>query len=274
MKLNIIKIPAFILLFFTALNLSSQIPNASFETWDLVDSILAPTEWTTSNFGDIDNPHHPVSRTESLTNGSFAMKVRSTTPFWEGLMPGLAYVKVANFGDSLNFDCQILANSNNVRIGVSYFQPVLLGFDSISSYWESTDTLTDIIHVSIPINPPATMDSIYIIVSANNVLTSLGYDGYTEVVVDNFYFSNTQGTTKSKGLINDLDLKISPNPASDIVHIDTNTPIGQVSIYTIGGTLVTQSSQSSIDVSMLSRGIYFVAIQTATGVFVRKLKIN
>ncbi len=56
--------------------------------------------------------------------------------------------------------------------------------------------------------------------------------------------------------------EVFPNPVSDLLYINSNNPIGLISIYDINGKLIisqeSDEMQTSIDLSMLRKGIYFV----------------
>ncbi|MDC8002348.1 T9SS type A sorting domain-containing protein [Aequorivita todarodis] len=56
------------------------------------------------------------------------------------------------------------------------------------------------------------------------------------------------------------DIKFYPNPAKDFLYIDSQFPYDLVSIYSLTGSLIKQSSNSRINVSNLSKGLYFAKI--------------
>lgn len=55
-----------------------------------------------------------------------------------------------------------------------------------------------------------------------------------------------------------IDLTLFPNPAKDVLNIKTEWEIEKVEIYSLDGRFIKQISASSIDVSELTAGIYFV----------------
>ena len=71
---------------------------------------------------------------------------------------------------------------------------------------------------------------------------------------------------------------VSPNPTSDVVNV--KCPVGStVNIYSVSGnvsvkSLLTTLNISSINISDLPKGIYFVRIASGTEVHVKKLLIN
>ncbi|WP_294819912.1 T9SS type A sorting domain-containing protein [uncultured Flavobacterium sp.] len=60
---------------------------------------------------------------------------------------------------------------------------------------------------------------------------------------------------------------LAPNPASDIVTVQTSqlAPVTKVAVYTITGQKVMESAQPSINISHLSKGVYVVKAETASG---------
>lgn len=71
----------------------------------------------------------------------------------------------------------------------------------------------------------------------------------------------------------DAVLKLVPNPATDIVTLDVNGVISDVSIIDVAGRTYYKPAQSSIDISDLSTGIYFVTVVTDKGSYTEKLQI-
>jgi surface protein len=70
------------------------------------------------------------------------------------------------------------------------------------------------------------------------------------------------GTCSSLGIddLNQLEISIYPNPTSDKLHID-GLVVQDVVIYSVlGKEVVKISNQNSIDVSSLSKGIYFIKV--------------
>ncbi|MFK7783144.1 T9SS type A sorting domain-containing protein, partial [Psychroserpens sp.] len=57
--------------------------------------------------------------------------------------------------------------------------------------------------------------------------------------------------------------KVYPNPAQTEVFIKTDVPINKVSVYSIQGQKVFESSRSNINVEHLSSGLYFIKIEGA-----------
>jgi len=78
--------------------------------------------------------------------------------------------------------------------------------------------------------------------------------------------------TKSNLLI---DFSIYPNPATDIVNIQSDDAVKNVSIFNILGKQVySKSNENTIDTSSLGSGIYLIKVETSKGNATRKLVIK
>lgn len=69
------------------------------------------------------------------------------------------------------------------------------------------------------------------------------------------------------------ELKIYPNPATDVVHIQSTQKIKQIQVLDLSGKvlLIVNSGDSFLDISHLSNGIYLLQLKTESGTVVRKL---
>lgn len=57
------------------------------------------------------------------------------------------------------------------------------------------------------------------------------------------------------------DIKVYPNPANDVLHIETALEIQSIEVYTLQGQKVLSSKQKEVNVSDLAAGIYMIHIQ-------------
>jgi len=81
------------------------------------------------------------------------------------------------------------------------------------------------------------------------------------------YFDNVYGevaTTTSTSDVKDIDIKIYPNPANNVLNISTNRNFVDYKIYSITGELVDsrayQENNSTIDISELPAGAYILKV--------------
>ena len=88
------------------------------------------------------------------------------------------------------------------------------------------------------------------------------------------WVANTSGTLASTGFTNSSSLQISPNPAESSLHIQSEVALQQVVIYSsIGQALRYEnvaSTQLDLDISNLSKGIYFVQTTSVQGSTISK----
>ena len=71
--------------------------------------------------------------------------------------------------------------------------------------------------------------------------------------------------------INEEKLNIYPNPANDVLKIETEYEINEIAIYDIyGRRQVTVTPNRQIDVADLTSGVYFIKINTEKGNIVKR----
>jgi hypothetical protein len=72
------------------------------------------------------------------------------------------------------------------------------------------------------------------------------------------------------------DIKLFPNPAKDILNIETSLKIEKINVYDASGKVVKtfQSAGKTIDVFALKAGVYHLEIFTDKGRFYEKVLIN
>ncbi len=70
----------------------------------------------------------------------------------------------------------------------------------------------------------------------------------------------------------DLDIAIYPNPTTDFINIQANFDINSVEIYSLHGQKVLAiENKKTIDISSLSKGIYFLKVKTVKGEITKKV---
>ncbi len=57
-----------------------------------------------------------------------------------------------------------------------------------------------------------------------------------------------------------ISFTIYPNPTKDVLNIESQQPIEIIKIYNLQGQLIKEDSKSSVDVSQLTKGLYFVQV--------------
>ena len=61
------------------------------------------------------------------------------------------------------------------------------------------------------------------------------------------------------------DFSVYPNPTNGILNVKSNEEIVQIELFSLEGKKVKLIASSSIDISDVTRGIYFIKVQTALG---------
>jgi hypothetical protein len=69
---------------------------------------------------------------------------------------------------------------------------------------------------------------------------------------------------------------VYPNPAQNVLHINVKDKINNIQVFALDGKQVFQTSSETdaIDMSSFERGIYLISIETANGIFTRKIILN
>jgi hypothetical protein len=98
-----------------------------------------------------------------------------------------------------------------------------------------------------------------------------------------FFIANYNGLTTGLQTINNtLSFDVFPNPADDMIRINTpgNEAIEKIEIYSVNGTLVSSdkigfnTTELNYNIEQLTPGMYFVHVTTATETGVRKIQIK
>jgi len=85
-------------------------------------------------------------------------------------------------------------------------------------------------------------------------------------------------TVNVKDLDRNATFKLYPNPASNMINIESDTRISSMTIHDMSGKLITNqvvnANVATHDISDLNRGLYFISITTANGILTNKLVIR
>ncbi len=114
--------------------------------------------------------------------------------------------------------------------------------------------------------------------ASNGILTlNIAAGSYTITKNDTsnlFYISVKSNTTSSIENIQDANIRIYPNPVVNQLHVQANSPVKQLSLINLTGTIVMQAEGNNvefIDVSQLKNGTYLLRVQTTEGVYNQKI---
>lgn len=108
------------------------------------------------------------------------------------------------------------------------------------------------------------IDDITIINYNEDVLDACGVD--TNVLI-------YEEIVSIKTIDNDI-INIYPNPTKLVLNIDTDIDIDVIELFSLEGKKVLNSLKKTIDVSKISRGVYFIKLYTNEGVYVDKIVVK
>jgi hypothetical protein len=281
----------------------SQIPNASFETWQNYAGVNVfgspftgeyPTGWQTSDstFQYYTGPHSAVREATDICNASFAIKLTSVTAL-SNTGPG-----VATNGKIVNPTTIVGGSPFTAR--PAYFNVCLkyvpTGTDSgrvsaVLYRWNgvSRDTIAIAASAiySIPTMTPSQFtfvyrdlvnspDTILVVLASGQGIGSTTAGSY--LTADNVSTSGTVGISENSLLKN---ISVYPQPAQN--ELNFNLPSGLTAslnyeMRDISGRLVMNgkinASDSKVDINKLGRGNYFVSLRNEEGAMIYTSKFT
>jgi len=168
---------------------NAQIPNSSFEHWDSISGVEQPDGWNTNNM-----PHFlAVTKVDKLIDGDYAMKVETNGISFEGKAPGWARCNflAPSHINQISFNYKIDSIETPAEIEIVILQWHAGQLIQIAQ-WKSKSITHGIAILKLPMLQISS-DTIVLEIKANSKLSSLGYEGYSEIILDNvtFDFSNS-----------------------------------------------------------------------------------
>ncbi|WP_291135071.1 PKD-like domain-containing protein [Flavobacterium sp. UBA7663] len=169
-----------------------------------------------------------------------------------------------------------IANTTNQTINNNDFSNIVLSSSNVSnSNFTWTFTSNNISGASNGSGNTIAQQLSLIDVNAN------GYVDYTITPINNTAIGNTfsarvniQSTLNSETFIID-NFKLSPNPVIDILNIEDDNQIKNISIYNQLGQMVLskemKNNKGQLDLSFISSGIYIIFIETDTRIINKKI---
>lgn len=140
------------------------------------------------------------------------------------------------------------------------------------TYYENTGSASSPIFASSQVNPfflrkIGTSASLI-----SPTFVDLDNDGDLDVMAGGLsegvsYFENISVSTASISANEIETIAIYPNPASDIVTLNTDEQIEKVQIFNIMGDLVQTEQSNSFSINELSTGIYIIDVKTTSGIY-------
>jgi subtilisin family serine protease len=215
--------------------------------------------------------YYPAAFTNTIAVGSTNPNDTRTNPFFWSTTSG------SNYGSHID-----VVAPGNFMYGLSYTSDTSYG-----SYWggtsQATPLVAGIVSLMLSIKPNLTVDEIRTILSTtaqdlvgNPIEDTLGWDQYYGAGRVNAYNALTyvQNLSNTDFDLNNL-VKIHPNPVKNTLYISSSTVLTDsfsVSIYDVTGRFIKGAKEvvSTIDVSDLNNGVYFVTISKNNELISRK----
>ena len=107
----------------------------------------------------------------------------------------------------------------------------------------------------------------------------LGWNVYSDLNSWNLFIDNLSVSINTLNLKNTTDkVSVYPNPAKNIVTISATSEIKQIKLFSVYGQLLntfrTDNSKTSLNISDVPTGMYFIQIETASGLFNKNIIIE
>lgn len=157
-----------------------------FEEWEYVGEWEVPVGWTVNNTYEV----FPCSvKEEEAFSGQYALRLRSYGPSFEGYTAGVAtrefYVTPTEGLLALQVKIDSLLSGGFATIAVTgkasnYAVPI--------GSWNRNTLTNGFEHVEILLEQTSLPDSVRVILTSNTTPGPLGFEGYTEMVVDQLEF--------------------------------------------------------------------------------------
>jgi len=188
----------------------------------------------------------------------------------ENIAPNLFLAKYGVNGlDVIKKDTSI-SNDFNFSINLSYFSAGLKQNSTLKSYLDFyNNALINSNLDTLQTNNLGTFEernfSFALIVNAGLQKYTIPYRIVSIVNGETQYDSAVlviDPTTGIKPNINNKEIKVFPNPSSKTITIDYDFKLNtQANVYTTSGKLIMEKHSSTIDISTLPNGIYFISIK-------------
>lgn len=78
-----------------------------------------------------------------------------------------------------------------------------------------------------------------------------------------------QATSAGLNEIDNVTINVNPNPSSNQIKISSEVTLASYAIYSLQGEKLLEGKESTIDISKISAGIYFIDVQLETGKHVK-----
>lgn len=235
--------------------LSSQIPNAGFENWEMTQGVEHPVGWVVET-----SPEMPsVIKDMDAWEGEFAMRVRAVPQSVGEYGETKAFVPIDYIPESLHFYTKTGIFGGGVEVNISFYNGEIL---FSSENWVLTESIDDWTYVNIPLEqnePVLTHAEISVIAQVGDFAP-----GHAWILVDAMGF----GGVSSIDHANSPRFRLFPNPANDILTLKAiEYTISNIRLYNVDGREVLFDEggyqQNDMQIRNLPPGVYFLRAEIA-----------
>lgn len=271
-----IRLILFPLLFINLpIHLSAQdtIPNGSFENWSIIDSNEVPDEWQIIS--------GKIVKDSAGYQGNYAIKLEVNQPGFE-TMSGL--VKTGFPLNSLPSNLRGFVKCNIMPNDTVYIDFTCYLGNSVvtSSRWINTSSITTYTPFNISIDSGITAIDSAVITFTSGCCSSFGGASLgTELIVDELELDFYTGIKEKSEIEKKNEILIYPNPTTGTFTLSIRTVQSAVSnklqiyIYDVFGELVYLDEitdlNSEIRIPKMSKGIYFVKVNSEHNQYIKKI---
>ncbi|GAA4306866.1 T9SS type A sorting domain-containing protein [Aestuariibaculum suncheonense] len=239
-------------------NIIASIDSGCFTPLNATLNLISdPTMMDRSNYGGWGNVAVAINQDGACGATSALMTVTSTGKYGDG---GAA------------FDINNITYEPNTQYGIQFKIKTVGGYvalkliDGDATFDDNSSNLLEIntsdtwVTGSYQFTTGANVGNLAITFNSADLVTNTTFA--TEVHLDNLELYNMSTLSTNTPGKNNLSFKVSPNPVTDILNINTNLKISKVTVYDLLGRTVipniTLGDSKSIDVSSLNSGTYIL----------------
>lgn len=226
-----------------------------FEEWEYAGEWEVPVGWEVNNTFEV----FPCSvKEEEAYSGAYALRLRSYGPSFEGFAPGIAtrrfYIAPQEGLLAIQVKADSLLAGGYAAIRVmnkasNYSAPI--------GEWQKAELTDGFEHVEILLDEDSLPDSVMVILESGTTPGPLGYNGYTEMVVDQLEFVINVSAQQEAG--RDRAARIYPMPVREQATVELTgwegKPEVQLELLDATGRLVLQARGAAPQFTFERRGL-------------------
>ncbi|MCB9048072.1 MAG: T9SS type A sorting domain-containing protein [Lewinellaceae bacterium] len=231
-----------------------------FEDWEYEGEWEVPVGWEVNNTFEV----YPCSvKEEEAFSGEYALRLRSFGPSFEGYASGLAQRKfyVTPIDALLALQVKVDSLLSGGFAAVRAYGKASNYLDPIGE-WQIAELTDGFEHIEILLDEQRLPDSVLLVIESGTTPGPLGYDGYTEMVVDQLEFVINVSASQEPG--RNRKARIFPVPAREQATVRfSGWQAGlevQLELWDVNGRLVLQTRGTTpaftFECGGLPRGVY------------------